>query len=141
MTWVGAVVSVAGALVAALAAVYARRSAWEVASLNLQIAALEREAEEFREDFRAFLTAQGKVQAFEDVGAVLATGEVLQANPRSSDKLIAAVNDVRRGLQAILSGQTASIRMSGGHASALPDEPFDALREQFRLGITAIAKE
>lgn len=97
MEWVGAGVSLVGALVALAAAGFARRSAWEVASLNHRIAALDREAEQFRADVAAVfgaLTTDDPGPNGMEIHTAAAVA-VLQSNPRTTP-------EVRAGAAALM---------------------------------------
>jgi hypothetical protein len=141
-------IAVAAAAASILAAVLSYRSSKEatvgarrIASLNHQVAALDAEASQFRDDFRNFHAAVGGVQSLSDVGTLLAAGEVLQSNPRSSELLIETVDAIRGAVQVLITGATTTHRVTGGRAGVLPEEKFLTLRREFRGGLAAIAEE
>jgi uncharacterized coiled-coil protein SlyX len=110
-TWAAAIAAIASILAAVLAYLSAQRAAREarsVTTLNHQVAALDRQADQMRDDyrdlikafcdvgnvtesnsapFRALFAARGSIPGSElaPYSAVFAAGEVLRAHPRANE--------------------------------------------------------
>jgi len=136
------IVAVIAALASITAAVIAHRSsrtatagASAVATLSHRIARLDAEAEQLREDYRRFFEAAGTLSTRSNLNVILAAGEILSSNPRSTAALAEAADKfclaLARGLVAA-EGKTAAMSVEGH---------YRALRAAFTDSVRAIAEE
>lgn len=120
MTWAAAL----AAVVSILAALAAAREARSVTTLNHKIAALDRQAEQMRDDYRDLMTAIGGNTDSPMVryGSVLAAGEVLRANPQVNEPLSATVVRLTDAFAAALQGGSdAQTRYVFDHIESIRD--------------------
>lgn len=133
---VAAAASIVGAVVAAVASVRATRGARGIASLSHRIAQLDDEADQLRQDFRAFMAAFGDATSTKAMGPLMAACEVLCANPRANAEVVTCADRIRATLQKVAIenlGAAVAVRLSG--------EDFRKLRASFAASIRAIADE
>lgn len=76
---------------AAFSARRAEQEARSVTTLNHKVAALDRQAEQLREDYRALVKAIGDMKGTNDIGSIMAAGELLRAHPQASFPLTVAI--------------------------------------------------
>lgn len=130
MTWTTAlamIVSIVAAVMAFRSARRAEQEARSVTTLNHKVAALDRQAEQLREDYRALVKAIGEIKGASDIGPIMAAGELLRAHPRATFPLSEAIGKLIEKLGAAFeSGQMggaddliASIR--GGFRDSLAE--------------------
>lgn len=137
---VAAVLSYRAAGSAAASAGDAARAAQTIAPLNHRIAALDAEATQFQDDYRKFLTAMGEASVPSDYRAVLAAGQILQANPRASDDLSTQAVILQYSLLKTLESPTGTYG-SVGEDHALSDKDFEPLRAAFSDATAVVAAE
>jgi hypothetical protein len=130
MTWAAAL----AAVVSILAAIAAAREARSVTTLNHKIAALDRQAEQMRDDYRDLIKAIGSNTDSPLVrfGSVLAAGEVLRANPQASEPLSAAVEKLTNAFAGALGGSDAQTRYVFDH--------IESIRNGFRESMADIER-
>lgn len=107
MMWaavLAAVVSILGAVMAYLSARRAALEARSITTLNHKVAALDRQAEQMREDYHSLMKAIGDFRSGKDVGSIMAAGEVLSAHSRASEPL----SDAIQSLAGHLVGKTST---------------------------------
>src|ERR1035437_4054580 len=104
MTWTAAM----AAVVSILAAITAAREARSVTTLNHKVAALDRQAEQMRDDYRNLIKAIGDNTGSNLVrfGSVYAAGEVLRAHPQANEHLSAAIEQLTGAYGAAISGRS-----------------------------------
>jgi len=133
MTWAAALAAAVSVLAAVLAFVSARRAAREahsITTLNHQVAALDRQADQLREDYRGLMKAVGEIRGASDVGPIMAAGELLRAHPRASNPLSVAIGK----LIDTLAGALASGQLEG------TDDLIASIRNGFRESIAEIER-
>ncbi|WP_420113805.1 hypothetical protein [Pseudactinotalea sp.] len=128
---VGVLLSFAAAGLAAWQARQARQSAWQVASLNHQIAALDRETDQFRDDLRNAFTALGALRTEGDMVALVASLSLLQSSPRATAGVVKAGEE----LVAAMSGAFASPPKSTSKSATV------SLQAEARKVFKSIAEE
>lgn len=133
MTWaavLAAVVSILGAVTAAHSARQARQEARSVTTLNHNVAALDRQAEQLREDYRALVKAIGEIKGASDIGAIMAAGELLRSHPQASFPLTVAIGKLIEKLGAAFeSGQMEKV-----------DDVIASIRDGFRHSLAEIER-
>jgi outer membrane murein-binding lipoprotein Lpp len=151
MTWaaaLAAVVSILGAAMATFSARRAEQEARSVTTLNHKVAALDRQAEQLREDYRALVKAIGDIKGTGDIGAIMAAGELLRAHPQASFPLTVAIGKLIEKLGAAFeSGQlrgaddlVAGIRGGFRHSLAEIDRTRTELLDTTAASIGARAR-
>jgi hypothetical protein len=110
MTWAAALAAVVSILAAVMAFVSARRAAREarsITTLNHKVAALDRQAEQMRHDYRDLIKTVGgnTGSILVRFGSVLAAGEVLRAHPQANEPLCAAIEQLTKAYAATVSGR------------------------------------
>jgi biopolymer transport protein ExbB/TolQ len=137
MTWAAALAAIVSILAAVIAFVSARRAAREarnITTLNHKVAALDRQAEQLRDDYRDLIKAIG-----DSSGSVLvrfrsiyAAGEVLRAHPQANEPLCAAIE------QLINAYTAAATRRS--EPTAYVANPIEDIRSGFRESLAEIER-
>jgi outer membrane murein-binding lipoprotein Lpp len=143
MTWaaaMAAVVSIVAAVMASRSARKAGEEARSIATLNHKVAALDRQAEQLREDYRALIKAIAGMtesigrKAEPNVGRlelVLAAGEVVRAHPRANEQLCAAI-------QQLTDAYAESVYGRGNQISVA--DQIDNIRAGFRESLVEIER-
>jgi gas vesicle protein len=141
MTWaaaIAAITSIVAAVLAYLSAQRAAREARSVTTLNHKIAAIDKEAEQMRDDYRDLMKALGDRRIAKDSGSIMAAGEVLRSHSRASEPLSEAIQRLANHLAGSpmeLYDDVVSIRT--GYRESMADiEPsrLDLLSESGRSG-------
>lgn len=139
---VAAIVALVSAALSFLASRRATNGARDLASINHRIAVLDREGEQYRDDYRAFMEALGDATLVERAGAIVASGEVLRAHPRTTDEGIKAIDALRASVARYHQGISERISLPTGAVQMdMPTEPYDVLHGEFRAVHAAIAEE
>jgi len=132
---IAAVASIVAAVLASSSSRKATGGAREIADRNHQVARLDREAEQLRADFAAFVVATGQAHDAQGQSRLIAADLVLGANPRCGDALRHAADGYARAI-------TTALRNLGGQSGAMTVEPhLEALRAGFVESMEQITAE
>lgn len=132
---IAALASIVAAVLAWLSSRSATAGAREVASLNHRIARLDREAEQLRADFAAFMSASGQAHDRAGQMKLLAADVVLGANPRCGKAL-------RDAADTFTTRITTTLLNLGGASGVLNvEKELQALRAAFAGSMVAINTE
>jgi hypothetical protein len=127
MTWA----AVLAAVVSILAAITAAWQARSVTRLNHKILALDRQAEQLRDDYRDLFKAIGdNTESMVRYRSITAAGEVLRAHPQANKNLCEAIEQLFRGFA------TANAGREPPKGSTL--ENIDNIRQGFRESMADI---
>jgi hypothetical protein len=130
MTWAAAVVSILAAVMAFVSARRAAREAHSITTLNHRVAALDRQADQLREDYRSLMKAIGDIKGAGDLGPIMAAGELLRAHPRASEPLFVAVGKlIEKAAGAFVSGSLEGV-----------DDLIASIRNGFRESLAEIER-
>ncbi|WP_159623678.1 hypothetical protein [Ruania rhizosphaerae] len=146
-TWVGAGLSVLGAILAWLAAREARAGARDLAALNHRIAALDREAEQLTASYREYVEALRVVHDRESAAKAISAAELLLAHWRASPTLVPEVENINDLIRADYTEHGDPARQFGKEVFAAvkdrrPDKyDLTGVRSQFRQLLQDVAKE
>ena len=142
MTWAAApaVVSVLAAVMAFISAIWAGREAHSITTLNHKVAALDRQAEQMRDDYRDLIKAIAGItesigrKAEANVvrlGMVLAAGEVVRAHPQANEPLCAAIEQLTDAYAESVYGRGDSISIA---------DHIESIRTGFRESLAEIER-
>jgi nucleotidyltransferase/DNA polymerase involved in DNA repair len=144
MNWaapaLAAIVSILAAVIASLSARRARLEARSITTLNHKVAALDRQAEQMRDDYRDLIKAIAGItesigrKAEANVvrlGMVLAAGEVVRAHPQANEPLCAAIEQMTDAYADSVSGI--------GHPISIADH-IESIRTGFRESLAEIER-
>lgn len=144
MNWaapaLAAIVSILAAVIASLSARRARLEARSITTLNHKVAALDRQAEQMRDDYRDLIKAiAGMTESIGRnaeanvvrLGMVLAAGEVVRAHPQANEPLCAAIEQLTDAYADSVSGR--------GHPISIADN-IESIRTGFRESLAEIER-
>lgn len=132
---IAAVASIVAAVLAWLSSRTATAGAREVASLGHRIVKLDREAEQLRADFAAFMSASGEAHDRAGQMKLLAADVVLGANPRCG-------NALRDAADTFTTRITTTLLNLGGAGGVLNvEKELQALRVAFADSMVSINDE
>lgn len=132
---IAAVASIVAAVLAWLSSRTATAGAREVASLNHRIVKLDREAEQLRADFAAFVVASGEAHDAAGQSKMLAAGLVLGANPRCGQGLRDAADTYTTSITATL------LKLGGSSGLLNVEQMLQSLRAGFADSMVSINDE
>lgn len=135
---IAASASVVAAVVAWRQASIAQKGARGIATTSHKVVRLDAEADQLRDDFRQFMTAVGNAHRLDDIGQMLATGEILAANPRSDAAMRAAAEEVRFEMQTAILRASQQLRAS---SQPLSGAAFESLQNALTDCMRSISQE
>jgi len=138
MTWAAAVAAIVSTLAAVTAFVSARRAALEarsITTLNHKVAALDRQAEQLRSDYRDLIKAigDGGGSALVRFGSIYAAGEVLRAHPQANEPLSAAIEQLTNAYAAALTRRSEPTHYVADHIEDIRNGFRESLAEMERM--------
>jgi outer membrane murein-binding lipoprotein Lpp len=119
MTWAAALAAIVSILAAVMAFVSARRAAREarnITTLNHKVAALDREADQMRDDYRDLFKEIGGnpgAATMIGLGLILAAGEVLRSHPQANERLRAGIMELSNAWATNVTSKNGTAAPSG----------------------------
>lgn len=132
---IAAVASIVAAVLASSSSRKATGGARDIADRNHQVARLDRDAEQLRADFAAFVVATGLAHDAEGQSRLIAADLVLGANPRCGEALRHAADEYTWAIT------TALKTLDGRSGTMTVERHFEALRAGFVESMAQITVE